>query len=708
MTMGIELPAELRDVAARAGARWPEADEDAMRRSASAWRDAAKSVTGLARDADSTAHGALSAMQGPTSDAARRQWSGFVGEGGQLPRSVRECTAAADRLDHAADQIGAAKVQMVRELVSLAKNTGAAEKVAAAGNPQALAGMDTVVRGASANLAQLHSRLASAVDIDSGVTMESGSPSRGQSAGTSASAVPGAGALGSAGSLGGSGAGKAASTVDGHDALAGSASRSVGEIGSAAHDLTGGGTRPDAVTGSGHSVLAGDLAEHGPTITGAAGAHPGWHGGGESTGPVSAETVGGGRTWSPGTSDAGTGPIPVVGGESASRGTGWPSSSEDPASSTAPHTVHAAWAAPVDAAPAGPGSAPRPGFTPGASPQTYAPSGPGGGQFFAPSSGGPAPGGGGFGASVPGATPPHQAAPRPPVGAPPRQEVFGAPASRDQQQPVQRGPMGQPVRASTPSEAPPRPLRQGDRNDAAVAFVLHQFPIGYMPVAAVRASRQMPLTPELDHARGRRFRPQDHPQSSLVEDTNALARVRANRARVVADDPDPVPEELVAHHRPFGELNELEWERTYLARPGANGTADGYVWPPAEQFPEGGVEPGEPVVLEPDTVLDRFGDSSGWVLAPRGTVFAQRCLPPTYRDREYRRYRVTRPLPVWQAVSAPWFAQPGGGVRYRTTYPVADLIALGHLVEVTSEREAAEAPTLRIDTAHVTAQEAQR
>jgi hypothetical protein len=44
---------------------------------------------------------------------------------------------------------------------------------------------------------------------------------------------------------------------------------------------------------------------------------------------------------------------------------------------------------------------------------------------------------------------------------------------------------------------------------------------------------------------------------------------------------------------------------------------------------------------------------------------------------------VLRALPVWRATSAPWFGQPGGGVRYRAGYPAADLVAMGYLAEIT-------------------------
>ena len=41
-------------------------------------------------------------------------------------------------------------------------------------------------------------------------------------------------------------------------------------------------------------------------------------------------------------------------------------------------------------------------------------------------------------------------------------------------------------------------------------------------------------------------------------------------------------------------------------------------------------------------------------------------------------------MPVHRTISAPWFGQPGGGSRYRTTCPVADLVALGYLTEITA------------------------
>lgn len=266
-----------------------------------------------------------------------------------------------------------------------------------------------------------------------------------------------------------------------------------------------------------------------------------------------------------------------------------------------------------------------------------------------------------------------------------------------QRSPLRPLPAPQQPPAQPAPEAAQRPLRQGGRNADVVAFVLHQFPIGYMPVAASKASRQLPTPPEDPARPGLNFPPQDHPESHLVEDGDALPRVgsaevyaAARRDREERGEPAQLPAELIAKHDPLGEFSEVEWERRFSGR-------GEHVWPPVAEHPEGGVEPAEPVVLEPDTVLDCLGGGAGRLAFAVATSFGQRSLPPSHAEREYRRYRVMRRLPVWQSVTAPWFAQTGGGVRYRATYSLDDLVGLGYLVELTPAREAAEAVTMRLE-----------
>lgn len=362
--------------------------------------------------------------------------------------------------------------------------------------------------------------------------------------------------------------------------------------------------------------------------------------------------------------DTNTGPIPAIRRDSA----------------TAPQRQPQPWVGPPS--PAGPaqGFAPAPQAAP-----------PGGGPFPPPRAAGHGPAGPPPGAPAPGTG--AGPAVTPPRGRP---TAFGGPHSPQ---------LPHSPQTPQPSQArplpPQRPLRRAGRNAVVVAFVLHQFPIGHMPVADSRPGVQLPPpAPESDGHTDLRFPPREHPRSSLVDDAEAVARVRSGAAgrRPVAEDV-PIPDAMVETYEPFGGSSEGDWEHEYLARQA--GDRAEYSWPPAERFPEGGVAPGEALVLEPDTVVDRIGADDGWILAPDGASFAQRSLPPAYRERTFMRYRVVRPLPVWKTVSVPWFGQPGGAVRYRATAPIAELVSLGCLVELMPAGGAGDTPTVRITTEKV-------
>jgi hypothetical protein len=220
-------------------------------------------------------------------------------------------------------------------------------------------------------------------------------------------------------------------------------------------------------------------------------------------------------------------------------------------------------------------------------------------------------------------------------------------------------------------------------------FLVHMFPIGHLPVASSRPTRQLPPPPtETDYAAGLRFPPHDHPRSDLIDDEIALAAREAGDPPVetgpARPDDDPAVTTLAEDHDPLGGGNDRDWDRRFLVREADSGVglAAEYAWPPSELCPEGGWDDGEPVVLAEGTALDRFGSAEGRVFAEDGTPFAHRSLPPDQLTAGYRQYRVLRELPVWRTLSAAWFGQPGGGVRYRAGYPAADLVALGYLEEI--------------------------
>lgn len=708
--MGIELPPELADVAAQAGVAWPEADEEAMARQAEAWRDTATSMSTLATDADTTARAALSAMTGDTATAASTEWKAFVEpDTGHVTSLVKDANTAANRLEHAADQVGAAKVEIVRNLVGLAQNQDAAQAAASAGHPFALAGLDTAVRGTAANVANIESQLVTAVHPNTGVDMASiqnpvnANPGHhlpadvlspgtttgvgdvlhattsgaadlvrhagGTVADTADQVAPGAGDLARHGTGGAADvvrhAGGTVADTAGHVPGAGNLLQQ-----SADHVLPGGGRPGDVLPGQPDDVLPGrpDLAI--PTQPG----DP------EVTGPVPPHDF------------PGDVPTPPTG-----------------------QTVQAGFASGLEAA-----AAPAPANLP---PAAVAPP-------LNPAA--PAPGFAG--------TPGFAGAPAAPVigGAPVAPAPVGAPAAA-LARPATFAPVAAPLPADRPPDPVPRkqmagppgapPPARGEPNEVLTAFWLHMFPIGHLPVASYRPARQLPPPPEeLDYAAGLRFEPADHPQFHLVDPAPRLAELQTAIAQQKAakeelqqqhytpatyppaeqppPDPETVPsmrpvipsvgitadhpavQSLLENHDPLGGGHERDWDRRYLVRLGSV-TAHGispegleYNWPTSEQYPEGGCAQGEPEVLDEDTVIDRFGTPHGRVFAADGTPFAQRSLPPAHKDGGYRRYRITKPLPVWRAVSAAWFGQPGGGVRYRTTHSAAELVALGYLEEI--------------------------
>jgi hypothetical protein len=100
-----------------------------------------------------------------------------------------------------------------------------------------------------------------------------------------------------------------------------------------------------------------------------------------------------------------------------------------------------------------------------------------------------------------------------------------------------------------------------------------------------------------------------------------------------------------------------------------------------------------PIVLQPGTEVDRFGDPTGNVTYAARTPYSQRSLPPQWSSRAYVIYRVQRPIQVLRGTAVPWFEQPGGGTAYVLPTAVNDLLADGTLVELSGN----EAPPRPMD-----------
>ena len=74
------------------------------------------------------------------------------------------------------------------------------------------------------------------------------------------------------------------------------------------------------------------------------------------------------------------------------------------------------------------------------------------------------------------------------------------------------------------------------------------------------------------------------------------------------------------------------------------------------------------VRLSEGTIIDRYGDEGGGFLAPEGTPFPERSMPPGTDLSDYHRYRVTNKgadeMGLTQSKTQAWFDQPGGGTQY--------------------------------------------
>ena len=90
----------------------------------------------------------------------------------------------------------------------------------------------------------------------------------------------------------------------------------------------------------------------------------------------------------------------------------------------------------------------------------------------------------------------------------------------------------------------------------------------------------------------------------------------------------------------------------------------------------------EPIkVLQPDTLIDRYGTEEGTFASRAGTSFEQRVLPYYYQQtKALSTYGVVSPLGVDAGVSAPAFGMPGLGIQYELPETVAKLLESGVLV----------------------------
>lgn len=86
-------------------------------------------------------------------------------------------------------------------------------------------------------------------------------------------------------------------------------------------------------------------------------------------------------------------------------------------------------------------------------------------------------------------------------------------------------------------------------------------------------------------------------------------------------------------------------------------------------------------VLQPGTILDRYGRPSGRFAGKPGDSISQRGLPPGSDDLPYTKYVVLKPIPakVGPVAEVEPFGAQGGGTQYLFKKPIADLVREGAL-----------------------------
>lgn len=98
------------------------------------------------------------------------------------------------------------------------------------------------------------------------------------------------------------------------------------------------------------------------------------------------------------------------------------------------------------------------------------------------------------------------------------------------------------------------------------------------------------------------------------------------------------------------------------------------------------------MTLEPGVRVDRFGSEGGTYVAPAGSPYSQRALPPTNLNStivngkrvpaNYHVYEVKKSLVVIGGPTAPWFNQSGYGTQFQLPKRIAELVKEGVLAEL--------------------------
>lgn len=102
------------------------------------------------------------------------------------------------------------------------------------------------------------------------------------------------------------------------------------------------------------------------------------------------------------------------------------------------------------------------------------------------------------------------------------------------------------------------------------------------------------------------------------------------------------------------------------------------LWPKNDGFTGAPKE----VTLQPGAKIDRYGYEGGSYVAPEGTPYGMRALAPGTETKPYHVYEVLKPLDAMGGETAPWFDQPGGGLQFKFSKTIQQLLEEGYLQRV--------------------------
>ena len=137
----------------------------------------------------------------------------------------------------------------------------------------------------------------------------------------------------------------------------------------------------------------------------------------------------------------------------------------------------------------------------------------------------------------------------------------------------------------------------------------------------------------------------------------------------------PVQGEVARELRGYERTGNMTVPR-FLARfwdPTAGGGVGGFVFPPDNGYviASDGLPEVSRATLDRGDRIDRYGSEFGGFLAPEGSSYASRSIPPRNlagtppAGCNFHEYRVLTSFAVDAGPVAPWFAQPGGGRQFQ-------------------------------------------